>query len=71
MRLPAQFENDVRNGEEILFCPYCSRILFFEDAEEEGMFFQDDDAGSLADLANFEVEDEADSDDESLDEDEE
>ena len=71
MRLPAQFENDVRKGEEILFCPYCSRILFFEDAEEEGMFFQDDDAGSLADLANFAVEDEGDSADESLDEDEE
>ena len=54
MRLPAQFENDVRNGEEILFCPYCSRILFFEESEEEPLFFHDDDAGSLADLANLE-----------------
>ncbi|MAG14203.1 MAG: nucleic acid-binding protein [Spirochaetales bacterium] len=74
MRLPAQFENDVRKGEEILFCPYCSRILFFEDAEEEGMFFQDDDAGSLADLADFDVGvdvDEEGESDESLEQDDE
>ena len=54
MRLPAQFENDVREGEEIRFCPYCSRILFFEDGEEEApMLFNAEDAGSLADLADF------------------
>ena len=81
MRLPAQFENDVRKGEEILFCPYCSRILFFEEAHEDGIFFLDDDAGSLADLADIEEEEEEadsaddtdnddDSDDESLDEEE-
>lgn len=58
MRLPAQFENDVRAGEEILFCPYCSRILFFEESEEEPVFFHDDDAGSLADLADLDSEEE-------------
>ena len=50
MILPAQFVNDVRTGEEILFCPYCSRILFFQEEELEEAFFNDEDAGSLADL---------------------
>jgi predicted nucleic acid-binding Zn-ribbon protein len=55
MRLSAQFQNDVRKGEEILFCPYCSRILFFEESEEQAsMMFNEDDAGSLADLGEFE-----------------
>jgi uncharacterized protein len=58
MRLPAQFENEVRSGEEIQFCPYCSRILFFEDSDESPTFFHDDDAGSLADLAEFDSEEE-------------
>ena len=30
MVLPAQFANEVRHGDKILFCPYCSRILFYE-----------------------------------------
>jgi predicted nucleic acid-binding Zn-ribbon protein len=60
MRLSAQFENDVRRGEEILFCPYCSRILFYEEKEEEpAMMFNADDAGSLADLADLDVEDDS------------
>ena len=55
MRLSAQFQNDVRQGEEILFCPYCSRILFYEESDEQvAMSFNEDDAGSLADLADFE-----------------
>jgi len=54
MRLSSQFENDIRTGEKILFCPYCSRILFFEESVgDEPMVFNDDDAGSLADLADF------------------
>ena len=32
MVLPAQFANEVRHGDKILFCPYCSRILFYEDS---------------------------------------
>ncbi len=56
MQLPAQFVNDVRNGESILFCPYCSRILFYAEADvaEDAYFFQDEDAGSLADLIDSE-----------------
>jgi uncharacterized protein len=38
MILSVQFVNDVHEGEGIMFCPYCSRILFHEpeDVEEEG-----------------------------------
>jgi predicted nucleic acid-binding Zn-ribbon protein len=51
MILPAQFANLVRLGEEIVFCPYCSRILFYEESEQgEEEFFDNEDAGSLSDL---------------------
>jgi uncharacterized protein len=50
MILPAQFVNDVRTSEQVLFCPYCSRILFFQEEGGEEAFFQEEDAGSLADL---------------------
>jgi RNase P subunit RPR2 len=51
MILPVQFANEVRLGEEIVFCPYCSRILFYEESEEgEEDFFDTEDAGSLSDL---------------------
>ena len=38
MILSVQFVNDVHEGEGIMFCPYCSRILFHEpeDLQEEG-----------------------------------
>ncbi len=63
MILPAQFANEVHTGEQIVFCPYCSRILYYLDVEgPEVDFFHDDDAGSLADLDDFEDEDEEDDD---------
>ena len=56
MQLPSQFVNDVRNGEKILFCPYCSRILFYSESEiaEDAYYFPDEDTGSLADLVDSE-----------------
>ena len=58
MILPAQFANNVRHGEEIVFCPYCSRILFYEESEqEEEDFFNEEDSGSLSDLDDMEDED--------------
>ena len=45
MILPAQFVNEIRKGEEIHFCPYCSRILFYEAADVEENY----DASFLAD----------------------
>lgn len=63
MILPAQFANEVHRGEKILFCPYCSRILFYEEVEEGSeSFFSMDDSGSLADLDDEDLLD----DDESL-----
>ena len=52
MILPAQFANEVRDEQEILFCPYCSRILRWQETKdgEEETYFTVDDAGSLADL---------------------
>ena len=41
MLLPAQYVNEVRlstnsedEDDEIKFCPYCSRVLFYEDSDE-------------------------------------
>jgi predicted nucleic acid-binding Zn-ribbon protein len=57
MILPAQFANDVRLGKEIVFCPYCSRILFYVESEEgEEDFFDAEDAGSLSDLDDIDEE---------------
>lgn len=59
MTLPAQFANDVRRSEEILFCPYCSRILFFEESDTDTYVpdsfdddddVEDEDEASLSDL---------------------
>ncbi|HDQ14196.1 MAG TPA: nucleic acid-binding protein [Sediminispirochaeta sp.] len=60
MRLPKQFVNDVRTGEDILFCPYCSRILFYEDVETSEEIVGAEEAGSLSDLVSpeeLEIED--------------
>ncbi|MBL8968849.1 MAG: nucleic acid-binding protein [Spirochaetaceae bacterium] len=55
MILPAQFVNEVRSGNKIIFCPYCSRILYHQEAEEgEGdELFVDIESGSLSDLEDY------------------
>ncbi len=60
MILPANFANEVREGENIKFCPYCSRILFYEEVAEdqEEDYFDIGAAGSLADLDDEDLEDE-------------
>ena len=51
MILPAQFANEVHDGEKIVFCPYCSRILFYQELKEgEQEYSQIEDIGSLAGL---------------------
>jgi predicted nucleic acid-binding Zn-ribbon protein len=73
MILPAQFANEVRIGDKIVYCPYCSRILYYvETVGDENEYFNDEDAGSLADLDDFIGEDEdEDGDEEEEDGDEE
>lgn len=71
MILPAQFANEVHEGEKILFCPYCSRILFHEDVaegEEAEDFLSMDETGTLADFDD-EFSDEYDEESEGLDDD--
>lgn len=52
--LPPQFINEVRDAQEIKYCPYCSRILFYEKTQAPAMseddVFDDSDMGGLADL---------------------
>jgi len=65
MILPIQFANDVQSGEDFVFCPYCSRILFYEESNEgEEEFFNIEDTGSLSDLDEIEDEEEDDEDEE-------
>jgi predicted nucleic acid-binding Zn-ribbon protein len=65
MILPVQFANMVHQGEEIVFCPYCSRILYYEEAEDgEEEFFDTEDAGSLSDLDDMEEEEDEEEDEE-------
>lgn len=69
MILPVQFANSVRLGTEVLSCPYCSSILYHEDAQEGEDFFDENTAGSLADLEDNDEEDiDEDADDEDFDE---
>ncbi|GAB6090859.1 zinc ribbon domain-containing protein [Spirochaeta dissipatitropha] len=55
MMLPNQLVNDVRAGESILNCPYCSRILFWQDGPDGEAFF--DETGGLVDLMEGEFDD--------------
>jgi len=57
MILPAQFSNNVRIGAEFVFCPYCSRILFYEETTDgEEVFFDAGDTGALYDPEEEEEE---------------
>jgi uncharacterized protein len=54
MILPAQFVNEVRSGNRIIFCPYCSRVLYYQETEEQGeQLFADIESGSLSDLEDY------------------
>ncbi|NBB91194.1 MAG: nucleic acid-binding protein [Spirochaetes bacterium] len=48
MILPNQFVNDVQRGDQILFCPYCSKIVFYVGDEESE--YSEEDSESLADV---------------------
>jgi predicted nucleic acid-binding Zn-ribbon protein len=74
MILPANFANEVREAEgngdkDILFCPYCSRILFYEEVSEDQQedYFDIGVAGSLAGFDEYLDDDEKAFDDEDSD----
>ena len=51
MILPAQFANEVREGDKTLFCSYCSRILFYQESDDsEEDYYAMSEAGSLSDF---------------------
>lgn len=56
MILPAQFVNEVRKDDKINFCPYCSRILFYEESSEEDTY-NIIESGSLSDEDEIEERD--------------
>jgi len=62
MILPAQFVNEVRSGSKIIFCPYCSRVLFYEESDTDSgdELFVDIESGSLSDLGDYAEEGEED-----------
>jgi predicted nucleic acid-binding Zn-ribbon protein len=65
MILPAQFANRVRLGEEIVFCPYCSRILFYEESDQnDEEFFYDEDGSSFLSIPNDDIDEDEELDDE-------
>ncbi|MDR0910094.1 MAG: C4-type zinc ribbon domain-containing protein [Spirochaetaceae bacterium] len=65
MILPVQFANQVHEGKDLVFCPYCSRILYYEESEDTvETFFNEEDQGSLADLEDLDDEFEDDEEDE-------
>lgn len=55
MQLPAQFANNIRTGKDIHFCPYCSRILYYETSDDvqEDFAYSEADAGGLTDLVDL------------------
>ncbi|MEN6599716.1 MAG: C4-type zinc ribbon domain-containing protein [Rectinema sp.] len=55
MILPANFVNEVRQADKIVFCPYCSRILYYEETEIEGSI-EEILTGSLVDLEDEDSE---------------
>ncbi|MDR2842696.1 MAG: C4-type zinc ribbon domain-containing protein [Spirochaetaceae bacterium] len=73
MILPSQFANDVKNGKEIVSCPYCSSLLCYEESEEgEQDYLSEETAGALADLNDldeeeFDEEEEVEEEDEIID----
>ena len=64
MILPGQFANEVRDGEKILFCPYCSRILFYQEVSQDEAedYSTLEETGSLADFDDDFAEDREDED---------
>ena len=59
MILPAQFANEVHARNKIMFCPYCSRILDYEEPTETESKLLISDTGSLADLKFFDDDEDA------------
>ena len=51
MILPFQFATEVRRGDSVLFCPYCSRVIYYDETldNEDNEISPEDTTGSLID----------------------
>ena len=61
MVLPIQFVNDVHSQDSLMFCPYCSRILYYDESiDDQNMIYNSDDdlIGGFAGLDEEEEEEE-------------
>lgn len=54
MILPSQFANEIQAANELKYCPYCSRVLYYEvaDVEMDEFSFDDAEIGGLMDLTD-------------------
>ncbi len=52
MILPNQLVNDVRSGEDIHFCPYCSLVLFYQE-DDEAAAYDDSESEGLSDIVDM------------------
>lgn len=58
MILPYQFATEVRRGDNVLFCPYCSRVIYYEEVQNgEEQYYSPEDTGSLIDYDNEDDDD--------------
>ena len=53
MVLPVQFVNDLRMGNTTEYCPYCSRILYYEESEDSNIDYSVDSFGEDSDDESF------------------
>ncbi|MBQ7166722.1 MAG: nucleic acid-binding protein [Treponema sp.] len=59
MILPYQYAADVRSGDKVYFCPYCSRVIYYEEVQDgEEQFYSPEDTGSLLGVGDDDVDDE-------------
>ncbi len=53
MILPFQFATEVRRGDNVLFCPYCSRVIYYEESlDDEDALYSPEETGSLFGLGD-------------------
>ena len=43
MELPVQFVNTIKKGEEVMLCPYCSRVLYYQEGDDSDIDVLHDD----------------------------
>ncbi len=69
MILPYQYAADVRSGDKVYFCPYCSRVIYYEEMQNgEEQFYSPEDTGSLLGVGDDEDDDEFTDEDEDVSE---